>query len=376
MSKTRRDVKPWRDEETLRWAYTEKNQTIGEVASVFGVSYSTIHKWMGRCEVETRSPSGDRFKQSDTPWRSESRLRELLVGKGLSAPKAAEELGCSAGTVVKWASRCGVEHGRGGEWRDEETLRELYEVQNKTQSEMADLLGCDQKTIHNWMNRHGVSARKNSSESTPWQLRHRRTLQDLYWSEGLSTTKIADLVGTTSRAVVYWMDKHNLSRRPPSPAGAANSNWGGGPTVVRCAQCEETKEVRPSHAKKHDRHFCSPKCEGIWRSENMSGENAPAWQGGGSDRLPVSQKWSEQSKKARERDAHTCQDCGQEGPVNGRALPVHHITPRREYVDEEGNYDAERADRLENLITLCPSCHGKWEQVPGLSPDTRDAVAD
>jgi len=55
----------------------------------------------------------------------------------------------------------------------------------------------------------------------------------------------------------------------------------------------------------------------------------------------------------RQRDRFTCQVCGVE--ERDRAHHVHHITPFREF------RSAEQANRLENLITLCPSCHRQAE---------------
>lgn len=64
--------------------------------------------------------------------------------------------------------------------------------------------------------------------------------------------------------------------------------------------------------------------------------------------------WAIQSRAARERDNYTCQHCGK-FPV----YHVHHITPYRLY----GILRYQEANRLENLITLCPSCHCKTDQA-------------
>ncbi|WP_206536580.1 HNH endonuclease [Halorubrum tebenquichense] len=52
----------------------------------------------------------------------------------------------------------------------------------------------------------------------------------------------------------------------------------------------------------------------------------------------------------------------------GEDLHVHHIT-------RFGAFDSyQKANRLENLVTLCRSCHlGKWEGIP-LRPDTRSTA--
>jgi DEAD/DEAH box helicase domain-containing protein len=51
--------------------------------------------------------------------------------------------------------------------------------------------------------------------------------------------------------------------------------------------------------------------------------------------------------------------CG--APEIERDHDVHHKIPFRAYKDEQGNIDLELANRLENLATLCPTCHQRAE---------------
>lgn len=79
--------------------------------------------------------------------------------------------------------------------------------------------------------------------------------------------------------------------------------------------------------------------EGLWHSDpNTYGRN-----------------WNRQRDLARQRDHFTCQVCGI--PERDQAHHVHHKTPFRAFAS------AEEANRLENLITLCPACHQKVENV-------------
>lgn len=65
--------------------------------------------------------------------------------------------------------------------------------------------------------------------------------------------------------------------------------------------------------------------------------------------------WDQQRNLARQRDRFTCQLCG----VPEKNIPhhVHHKIPFRQFPSFE------QANRLENLITLCPACHHKAENV-------------
>jgi DEAD/DEAH box helicase domain-containing protein len=63
--------------------------------------------------------------------------------------------------------------------------------------------------------------------------------------------------------------------------------------------------------------------------------------------------WRIQRERARKRDGFRCQVCGI--PEQDRSHDVHHKIPFRTFAS------AEQANRLENLITLCPPCHHRTE---------------
>ncbi len=65
--------------------------------------------------------------------------------------------------------------------------------------------------------------------------------------------------------------------------------------------------------------------------------------------------WPEQKAAARARDGHRCQVCGL--AEQGRAHDVHHKIPFRSFESYV------QANRLDNLITLCPACHRRAEQA-------------
>ena len=69
--------------------------------------------------------------------------------------------------------------------------------------------------------------------------------------------------------------------------------------------------------------------------------------------------WQAQREKALERDGYRCRTCGAvEDPLH-----VHHVRPFREYGYVPGrNRNYLEANRLENLVTLCPSCHRRAEE--------------
>jgi len=71
--------------------------------------------------------------------------------------------------------------------------------------------------------------------------------------------------------------------------------------------------------------------------------------------------WNKIREKVRARDGYKCQVCGT--PETNRQHDVHHKTPFRAFVQIGSTEPAYvRANRLDNLVTLCPSCHHKAEQ--------------
>jgi DEAD/DEAH box helicase domain-containing protein len=84
--------------------------------------------------------------------------------------------------------------------------------------------------------------------------------------------------------------------------------------------------------------------DGLWT-------NAPNDYGPGWDKLRL---------KVRTRDEFRCQVCGR--PEAGREHDVHHKVPFRQFRDESGRLLRERANQMDNLVTLCPDCHRKAEQ--------------
>lgn len=117
---------------------------------------------------------------------------------------------------------------------------------------------------------------------------------------------------------------------------------------VPCFMCGGTIERSPSSLKEHN--FCGRFCAATWRSSGiMSGPNNSTWQGGHMSYR--GENWNRQRIAARKRDNDTCQRCG----VIARGLPVHHVTPFHLFTDYRD------ANKIENLVTLCPKCHGKAE---------------
>jgi hypothetical protein len=113
--------------------------------------------------------------------------------------------------------------------------------------------------------------------------------------------------------------------------------------MITCCHCGTVKHD-PSYGRKRlsGLAFCSLACCNAYRV----GENNPAWRGGYVGYYGPS--WRPARRAARERDSHQCRRCGRK---LGRRPDVHHIQPFNTFASHE------EANRVENLVSLCHSCH-------------------
>lgn len=171
------------------------------------------------------------------------------------------------------------------------------------------------------------------------------------WKISTRTMPHAHKIGNTFRK----------GKRPTNAFTSEQVRGKGNPRWVEsiklsCSNCKNTFEIKPwimrQNRTKTGHKFCSSKCS----KEFMRGPNDPRYVGG--PKTYRGRGWLEARKKAVIRDMGTCQDCGR---LIGNSIPVHHIKPFRDFST------AEEANRLENLICYCQSCHMKMEsRLPSL----------
>ncbi|MDS0256040.1 HNH endonuclease [Haloarcula argentinensis] len=136
---------------------------------------------------------------------------------------------------------------------------------------------------------------------------------------------------------------------------------------VECAWCGTSMEVFPKDDRRNDHHFCRHECYAMWKSENLVGEDSPAWKGGYTKDRGTN--WPKLREKALQAGGYQCQGCGmtedEHREEHGVGLSVHHIRPVTEF-DEPAD-----ADTVDNLVPLCRGCHLEWEGIP-LRPELTD----
>lgn len=130
--------------------------------------------------------------------------------------------------------------------------------------------------------------------------KNRDWLYAAYVTQMRSVKEIADECGVNQNAVIKFMDKFGIARRPISDS-----------LIVR---------------------------------DSVRGEKNPAWKGGVAKWL-YAFNWKRIAKQIRKRDNYTCQICFESFPHSSKVLHVHHI-------------DGDKTNNsLTNLVCVCASCH-------------------
>ncbi|WP_123536860.1 HNH endonuclease [Halosimplex salinum] len=101
---------------------------------------------------------------------------------------------------------------------------------------------------------------------------------------------------------------------------------------------------------------CSEVCRREWLSESFTGDGHPNWKGSGNESYGPG--WSDVRRRALERDDYQCIRCGATTDDIGRNPDVHHIVPVRRFIESDDHTKTD-AHFLENVISLCISCHRK-----------------
>lgn len=120
-----------------------------------------------------------------------------------------------------------------------------------------------------------------------------------------------------------------------------------------CDFCDEEMQVLHSERERGHGRFCSRECLNGWLSKVRRGPKHHQWEGG-----PTSYggRWYQVRRAALERDNHECQHCGASAEELGQEPDVHHMVPVRSFDTPS------EAHKIENVVTLCRSCHRHAEE--------------
>lgn len=186
----------------------------------------------------------------------------------------------------------------------------------------------------------------------------REWLRSKYVDDRMTSGKIADECGVERCTIVRWLNRLDIETRDVSdydqqeltaPAREAHREKYGEGGYLAMRWEEHTDEELERVRKAAPLAAAARETNGM---RGLTGCDHPTWRGGYHHRgammkmLPGESFWH-QRKRALDRDGHTCQMCGATADGLDGVMHVHHIVP----VLAGGTND------LENLISLCASCH-------------------
>lgn len=156
-----------------------------------------------------------------------------------------------------------------------------------------------------------------------------------YFTEPLRQTDISLLALTEKLPVPGGMKNHGEIQVTTQVTGFRKRQWLSGENLG-----EEQLEMEPGELQ----------TTGYWLSLSETTVNtlreAGSWKNDVND---YGRDWPALRTAVRQRDEYRCQVCGQ--PENGRQHDVHHKQPFRQFAS------VSEANRMNNLVTLCPNCH-------------------
>jgi len=254
-------------------------------------------------------------------------------------------------------------------YRDEEWLREKYWDEELSTNEIADLCGVTNVTISNWMSKHGIEKRPRNSARDKYT--DKEWLQEQYIEKERSLSDIANELDINRDTPRYWMEKYGIERRDHAEMGAKANRDKYTPDKLQNKEWLQEKYVAENKTLKEIADIVDRWPNAVWRAlrrfdieRRGSGPRYSEYRtyAEWGPTNPYGPEYREQREKALERDSYRCQICGMSHEEHhekyDRDLHVHHIKPLRTFESPK------EANKLDNLMTLCASCHAEWEGIP------------
>lgn len=184
----------------------------------------------------------------------------------------------------------------------------------------------------------------------------REVLHELYVERGLSYAEIGEIIGVRNVSVMRYLRRVGIPPRSLSEARVLAAKKHPNSAKQRESARAHSHLARAGQTPESFKKMVATRKEkGV---NYQSGEDHRWWRGGTTPRH-MTKAWFRRARECYERDGWICQDRGcvclsanDAARIDPRRrVQAHHIVARR----NGGN------DELENLVTLCLSCHRKRE---------------
>lgn len=370
----------YRNETVMRRMYIDKEMSVTEISNKLDCHHSTISKWLARHNIQTRTPSDvshrliqKEVEKNDQPYDNVEYLKHLHNEENMSVIEIARELNCSEQTIRTRLYKFGliddeekdeitldqinIDYPEDVPWRSEELMRKLYYDYDLTWRKIAEILDCSTGTVSNWIDKHEIETGNDIKRPSNLELRK------MYVENHLSGPAIARKLEVRSSTVYEWLREANIEVRG---TGDYTHETLDNQDELEELYIEKELSVQEIARRLNSTHptvkeaLVNHGIEIRSVSSELSGEKHPRWKGG---QEPYGKGWTKEKRESvLERDEYRCQSCGKSNEEhieeNGQSLHVHHINPAREYDDPE------ERNKKSNLVSMCSSCHSKWEGIP------------
>lgn len=198
---------------------------MNEIGSMCGVADGTVHHWIEKYGIESRSRSEAHTDGDISMLRDEEWLCTEYVEKMRTGPDIASEVGVSVDTVYTWLDKHDIEirdqgisrtKGATKKLRDKEWLKEKYTTEMLSMADIGELCGCSSNAVENWLHRHNIETRaggRDMSDGDLELLNNPIYLQREHWVEHKSTTQIAEGLNVHPASVCRKMNEFNIETR-------------------------------------------------------------------------------------------------------------------------------------------------------------------
>ena len=192
---------------TLRLLYLKEKRSLREIASMYGISYSSVRHRSLKYGIKLRPKTWRKINLKLT----KAVLQRLYVKEGKSSQKIAELFSCSYVTVLSKCKEYGIPiKNRGLQGIAKEMLEKLYVKEGKTTREVAKILDCSFETVRTKCKQFGIPLRNPGNEKVAID---EVTLKRLYIKEGKSKNEIAEIFSCSSSAIFQWVKRFGLNNK-------------------------------------------------------------------------------------------------------------------------------------------------------------------
>lgn len=206
--------------------YKVENRSIQEIAKLLGCGSSTVARGLKRARID---------KKRDVRLDDEIWLNQKYWDEQLNTIEIAKIIGCSDRTVRNAIEKAKISlRGRSErcklsrptkypELNDYDWLCQKYSVERASSYQIAEIIGCTRPMVSSSLRGHGIeirppgeSVKGNIYAPQVTVLKDKDWVNQKYWMEGFSITKIAVMIGCSQKAVSHALKFFNIPLRTPS----------------------------------------------------------------------------------------------------------------------------------------------------------------